>query len=284
MKNILIVGSTGKVGKSLTAELVKSGEPVLAATRNPLAMKADRGVTPVRFDYTDPASFGPALKGVDRVFLLEPQVPLEISPEDFMRPFLEVAMQEGRKIVLMTTLSAEFEDGQEPMLKVESIVEQSGAPFVILRPNWFMDNFHTLWLPPIQQAGVIPVPAGDSRSAFIDSRDIGASAAAVLRTNQFDGRILSLTGPEALSYHEAAATLSKTAGKEIQYVPVDDESFIKSMTDAGLPEDNAAFIDWIFQWTRKGKAATVSSTVADLTGRAPRNFTQYAEDHASAWK
>ncbi len=167
---------------------------------------------------------------------------------------------------------------------MELFLERSGAPFVILRPNWFMDNFHTSWLPPIQQAGVIPLPAAEARTSLIDSRDIGASAAAALRTDRFDGRAFTLTGPEALTYAEAAAILSKAAGRQIQYVAIDDESFIKSLVEAGVPADLAHYLAALFGFVRQGTTATVSAAVEELTGRAPRTLAQYAQDHASAWK
>jgi len=280
MNNTLVIGSTGNVGHSLIAELVRSGERVRAATRNPSRLKAADGVDPVRFDYDDPRTFAAALEGSNRLFLIGPPTP---TPHKVMIPFLQEATGDSRKIVLMTAMGTEFDDSA-PLRQVELVLERSGAPFVILRPNWFMDNFHTTWLAPIQQAGVIPLPAADSRTSLIDARDIGASAAAALRADRFDRRAFTLTGPEPLTYAEAAATLSKAAGREIKYVAVDDEVFVKSLTDAGAPADLARYLAVLFGFARQGAAAPVSSGVEELTGRAPRTLAQYAEDHASAWK
>jgi uncharacterized protein YbjT (DUF2867 family) len=147
-----------------------------------------------------------------------------------------------------------------------------------------MDNFHTSWLAPIHEAGVIPLPAGDGRTSLIDARDIGASAAAALRTDRFDGRGYTLTGPEALSYAEMAATLSNAAGREIRYAAIDDESFVKSLTDAGAPGDLARYLAGLFGMVREGLTAAVSGAVEELTGRAPRAFAEYARDHAAVWQ
>jgi len=284
MNKILVVGGTGKVGGVVVEELARAGEPVRAGTRNPAKTTLPAGVEPVALDLANPSTFSPALQGCNRVFLMEPPVPSDTPPEKFMLPFLEAAARDGRKVVLMTTLSVNF-DETEPMRSVEAALQKTGTPFVILRPNWFMDNFHTLWIEPIKHAGVIPVPAADSRSAFIDTRDIGACGAAVLRTDRYNGRALGLSGPEALTYGEAATAISKAVGREIQYVPMDDEAFIKSLVDAGQPAGLAEYITWLFRWTRKGVAAAdVLPTVQELTGRAPRTFSQYAQDHAAAWK
>jgi uncharacterized protein YbjT (DUF2867 family) len=167
MSNILVIGSTGNVGRALTAELVRSGERVRAATRNPAQLKPPEGVEPVKFDYDDSRTFGPALEGSDHVFLIPPPT---ATPHTVMIPFLQEATRESRKVVLMTAMGTEFDDSA-PLRQVELILERSGAPFAILRPNWFMDNFHTAWLAPIQQAGVIPLPDADSRTSLIDARE-----------------------------------------------------------------------------------------------------------------
>ena len=280
MKNILVIGSSGNVGRALTEELVRSGERVRAGTRNASQWKAAEGVDPVQFDYNDPGTFAAAIEGSDRVFLIGPPTP---TPHTVMIPFLKAATRDKRKVVLMTAMGTEFDDGS-PLRQVELVLEHSGAPFVILRPNWFMDNFHTSWLAPLRQAGVIPLPAADSRTSLIDARDIGASAAAALGTGRFDGRAFTLTGPEALTYAEAAATLSKAAGREIRYAAVDDESFVKSLVEAGAPADLARYLAVLFGFARQGAAAPVSAGVEELTGRAPRTLAQYAKDHASAWR
>jgi len=283
MQKILVLGSTGRVGHVLTHHLIDAGEQVRAATRNPASFSPFAGAEPVLFDYTDPSTFAPALEGCDRVFLLEPQPSLPAAPHTFMAPFIEAASRAQCRIVMMSSASVGF-DPNDPLHPVEEEVQRSGAPFVILRPNWFMDNFHTLWLEPILQAGVIPVPAGDSRSAFIDSRDVALTAASVLHSGDGDGRIFTLTGPQSLTYSEAASTLSKVSGREISYVPVEDEPFLQSLLEAGLPREAAEYVTGLFIHTRRGEAAAVTSDMKTLTGQAPRPFSQYAHDHASAWR
>jgi uncharacterized protein YbjT (DUF2867 family) len=283
MQKILVIGSTGKVGHALVQQLAQAGEHVRAATRNPVGITPSAGVEPTLFDYTDLSTFEPALTGVNRIFLMEPQPPLEGPAPQFMLPLVEAAARNQCKIVLMSSASAEF-DQYEPLLEVEAAVKSTGRPFVILRPNWFMDNFHTMWLEPIVGAGIIPVPADGSCSAFIDSRDVAACAAAALRRDDINFHTFTLSGPEALTYYEAAAALTRASGRPISYVPIDDASFRQSLTDAGLPAEHVGYIAGLFGPTREGRAAEVSHAVQELTGRPPRTFAQYAGDHASAWK
>lgn len=61
---------------------------------------------------------------------------------------------------------------------------------------------------------------GEGRTRFIDARDIAESAAGALTTDRFDGQAFTLTGPEALTYGDAAALLSTMLGKPIRYTPL----------------------------------------------------------------
>ncbi|HYF62837.1 MAG TPA: NAD(P)H-binding protein [Herpetosiphonaceae bacterium] len=279
---ILVTTGTGTVGQALVGILAGADERVRAGSRAPERIAAGAGVEPIRFDFRDPATYGPALDGVDRVFVLVPTG--ESAPLDLLLPFLEAATAgKARKVVLMTADGVQYDD-EIPYRKLELFVERSGAPFVILRPNWFMDNFHTYWYAPITQAGVIPVPAADARTAFIDARDIAAAAAAALLSDRFDGRAFSLTGPEALTYAEAAATLSAAAGREIGYAPVEDADFLQSMIAAGLSPDYAAMLTGLFGHVRAGAASQTTGAVEELTGRPPFSLAQYARDNAARWR
>ncbi|XXX79082.1 SDR family oxidoreductase [Sorangium sp. So ce134] len=281
-KKILVLASTGTVGKLLIEQLTEAGEQVRAGSRDPGKVAATRGVEPVRFDFRDPSTFAGALEGVDRVFLLSPSG--ELSHYDLLIPFVKAALSGGqRKLVLMTASGVEYDD-KVPLRQVELFIERSGSPYVILRPTWFSDNFHTFWRGPIVQAGVLPIPAAESRTAFIDARDIAASAVAALRSDRFDKQAFTLTGPEALTYTEAAAILSKVSGRPIQYVSADDASFIQGATRAGLSEAYAQYLAALFGFVRQGAASQVSPGVTTLTGRPPRTLSQYAQDHKDAWK
>ncbi len=273
-KRILVLGSTGNVGKALVEMLRAAGETVVAASRT-------AGPGAVRFDYGDASTFEAALDGVDRVFLMTP--PGHFAAHELMGPFLDVVLAGERKVVLLSADGVQFNE-QAPLRQVELRIERSGRPFVFLRPNWFMDNFHTFWLAPMRAAGLIPVPAGEARTAFIDARDIAASAAAVLRSDAFDNQAFTLSGPEALTYAEAAAVLSRHAGRTLTYQHVEDEAFVASLTGAGLPADYAGLLVLLFSFVRMGAASQVTDSVKRLTGREAGTLEEYAARHADAWR
>lgn len=271
---ILVLGATGTVGRPLVSQLVAAGEPVKAASRKAASIQ---GAEAVRFDFDDPATHAGAFEGVDRAFVLMPTGYMNVL--ELLTPILQTAADRDVKVVLQTAIGVDADDNI-PYRQAELLLERSGKPYVILRPNWFSDNFHTFWRAGVQQ-GVIALPAGDGKTSFIDARDIAASAAGALRSDEFDGRAFTLNGPDALSYHDAAAILSKVTGRPVTYTPVADEVFVENMAAAGVPREYAAFLATIFYPVREGWTGQVTADVQTLTGQAPRSLETYARDHAA---
>jgi uncharacterized protein YbjT (DUF2867 family) len=272
---ILVLGATGNVGAPLTARLVAAGAKVKAASRTgtPVA-----GAEAVRFDFADPATFDTAFADVDRAYVLVPAGNLDTM--DLLEPVIRAAAGRKVKVVLQSVFGVDADDSI-PYRQAELLLEHSGTPYVILRPNWFSDNFHTYWLAGVRH-GVISVPAALGKTSFIDVRDIAASAAACFATDRFDGKAFNLTGPEALGYGDAAAILSDVIGRKIVYQPVDDATFVGILTGAGVPQAYAAFLATIFHPVREGWNAAVTRDVETLTGSAPRSVKTYAIDNKAA--
>lgn len=274
---VLVLGATGTVGRPLVKALLAKGVAVKAASRGGQPVEGAEGVV---FNYSDPASFGPAFEGVDRLFLMLPTGNTAIT--ELLLPVVEAAAARGVKIVLQSALGVDADDSI-PYRQVEIAIEKSGVPYVLLRPNWFSDNFLNFWKPGIDH-GVIAVPAGDGKTSFIDARDIADSAAAALTSSAFDGEGVNLTGPEALGYAEAAALLAQALGKPVAYQAVDDAGFIAILTGAGVPEGYAAFLASIFYPVREGWTAVVTDGVSRLTGHAPRSLATWVSENVAALK
>ena len=272
---ILVLGATGNVGTPLTQILVAKGEKVKAASRSGNPVEGAEGVV---FDFLNPETFAPAFEDVNRVYVLLPAG--YVQAKQILTPIIEFAAARKIKVVLQTALGVDADDAI-PFRQVELALQNSGTPFVILRPNWFADNFHTFWKAGID-LGQIAVPAADGKSSFIDIRDIAASAAAALTSSRFDGQAFNLTGSEAFSYQQAAGILSTAIDKPINYTPINDQPFIEMLENAGVPGDYAAFICSIFYPVRQGWTAVITDDVEKLTGSEPRSLHTYVADHLPA--
>ncbi len=272
MSKVLVLGASGHVGQPLVAELLAKGEQVKAASRSGKAVGEAEGVV---FDFADPSTFDAAFEGVNRAYVMLPGGYVESKA--LLIPVIQAAAERKVKVVFQSVLGVDADDSI-PYRQVEITLENSGIPYVILRPNWFADNFHSYWKAGIDQ-GVIAVPAAEGKSSFIDVRDIAASAAAALTSDRFDNQAFNLTGPEAFSYAEAAQKLSTALGKPVQYQAMEDGAFCDMLKSVGVPADYAEFLTSIFLPVREGWTAGVSGDVQTLTGKAPRSLDSYIADH-----
>lgn len=272
---ILVLGATGNVGQPLVQALLRKGEQVKAASRSG---KPVAGAESVVFDHARPETFPAAFDGVDRAYVMLPTG--YVNVKELLLPVIQAAAERRVKVVFQSVFGVDADDSI-PYRQVEIALEKSGTPYVILRPNWFSDNFHTFWKAGIDH-GQIAVPAAEGKSSFIDVRDIAESAAAALTTNRFDGQAFNLTGPEAVSYAQAAQILSGVIGKPVAYTPIDDQAFIGILTGAGVLGDYAGFLASIFHPVREGWTAAVTDHAQLLTGKPPRSLATYAREHATA--
>src|SRR6478672_2243906 len=66
----LIIGATGRTGRSLVAQLHSAGRPVRALVRNPASASLPDDIEVVTGDLTGPASIERAAEGAQSVFLV----------------------------------------------------------------------------------------------------------------------------------------------------------------------------------------------------------------------
>ena len=276
MSRILVVGASGTVGSELSRLLAAQGEAVRKATSR-VPQTADQ----VQVDLVTGAGLKAAFDGVDRAFFLAP--PGHADQEALLAPLIEEAKARGlKKVVLMTAMGANADEAA-PMRKAERRLEATGLPFNIIRPNWFMQNFHTFWLHGIQTAGQIFLPVGQAKGSFIDARDIAAVAAKLLTTETFANREFDLTGGRALDHAEVAAILTQATGRPIGFTDITPEAMLQGLLGAGLPRDYAEFLVLILGYFKAGYSERITDAVQAITGRAPRTLAQYAADYRSAW-
>lgn len=275
---ILVLGATGTVGSPLVEALIAKGETVKAASRGGVAVNGAEGVA---FDLSKLETFDTALVDVDRVYVSSPTGVVDAA--SLLRPFIAAAISKGVKLVIHTAIGVDSDDAI-PLRQVELQIERSGLPFVILRPNWFIDNFNTYWLPGIMGSDTITLPAGDAKTSFIAASDIALAAAAALTTDAFDGRALVLTGDEALTYGEAAALISDAAGRPIRYVASDDAALLAHLDANGVADDYAHMLAAIFYPVAQGWTAQVSPHFAELTGRKTVRVADYVKQNAALWR
>jgi uncharacterized protein YbjT (DUF2867 family) len=283
MTKVLVTGATGNVGSRVVRELHARGASVRAFVRDPdkaTAMLGD-GVELASGDFSDAASVGRALEGVDGVFLACANDPRQVEYETGV---IDAAAETGvRRIVKLSALGAKvgssvaFWDWHG---RIEEHLRASGVPFVVLRPAFSMTNLLGS-AEGVRREGILFAPAEGARVAMIDPGDVAEAAAVALSTDGHEGQTYVLTGPEAIAFERVAEKLSAAAGRSIRFVGVPDDAARRALVGAGIPGFVAGQIVAVFGVLRQGAQERTSDAVRALTGHEPRTFARFARDHAS---
>jgi uncharacterized protein YbjT (DUF2867 family) len=274
---ILVTGATGNVGGDVLRGLLSLGQPVRAAVTDPsrASKTMPEHAELIRFDFTDPSTFGPALEGVTRVFLMRP--PIMGDPKVF-QPFLEaLKFCNIEQVVFLSLLGAQG-NPVVPHRKLELAIEKLEIPHVFLRPSFFLQNLSTTHLQDILERGDLFVPAGNGRTSFIDARDIAAVAVRALSVPHIVNGGIDLTGSEALTYSEVAKTFSDVLGRRITYSNPAPPKFGLEMRRRGMKADFVNIMILIYNTNRFGLAAKVTHDVERILGRKPISVREFAED------
>ncbi|MER7668204.1 NAD(P)H-binding protein [Kitasatospora sp. NPDC096128] len=269
----LVIGATGTTGSRVTARLATGGYRVKAASRRATTVA---GAEAVRFDWHVPATFGPALDGTDRVYLVPPIGSTE--PADIMLPFLDQARAAGvRRAVLLS--SSAIPAGGPATGVVHQALPGLFEEWAVLRPSWFMQNFtgdhphaHS-----VRTDGILLTATGEGRVGFVDAEDIAAAAVHALTDPQAPNADLVITGPQALSYADVATILTRVTGRAVVHRQLTYEQMRERLTAAGIPDEFAAMLAAMDRAIADGAEDRTTDTVQRLTGRPPRSFRAHAE-------
>ncbi len=240
------------------------------------------GAMPVVGDLDDPASLTAALDGVDRVFLLA-SGPTQVAQETAV---IRAAADAGASIVKLSVVGA---DPDSPVMfaavhgQGERVLAESGVPHTLLRANDFMQNSFG-WAAQIP-SGSIATANADDPIASIDVSDIAAAAVAALTGDGHEGKVYELSGPEALTRRQQIAVVAAALGREIAVVPLTPEQAKSGMIQAGYPAEVAEGLRELMELVyQPGYAAGVTDGVLQATGRSPRGWREFADDHAAVWQ
>jgi len=286
MSTILVTGATGNVGGKVVKQLAAAGFKVRAAVRNP--SKAENlksaNVELAQLDYSKPVTYAPALKGVEKVFLVMAAMP---GIAELTSSFAKAAKDAGVKHIVKLSAHGAADTPTYGMaglhLTAEKALAESGVPFTHLRPSMFMQNFF-MNVDSIKETGKFFMSVGDTTVSFIDTRDIATAAVGVLTGKGHEGKTYTITGTKAISYHEAAKQLAAASGREVVYVDIPPEAAAQGMKETGMPEPMVGAMMYLMKYTKDGGFNVVTSDYKDITGKAATEFAQFAEDFTGVFK
>jgi len=279
---IVVTGATGNVGLDVARGLIAQGVPVRVAARDPeRASTLFPSADVVRFEFGDDATYAATFEGARAVFLVRP--PQVTAVKTQILPAIDAARAAGVRHVVLLSLQGADRNPVAPHRRIEDHLRAEGPAWTFLRPSFFMQNLSTTHRHDIAENDEVFVPAGRGRTSFVDTRDIADVAVNVLTRAGHENRAYELTGSEALTYDEIAAILSRELGREIRYTSPSPWTFWRRMRRRGTAPGYVLVMIALYTVCRLGLAQRVTPEMAELLGRAPRTFREFAHDHARAW-
>lgn len=292
ISTVLVTGATGTVGSEVVKQLsrdassynIKAGIHSIETAKKKLQYY-DR-VKAVQIDYDKQEGLESAFKDADKLFLLTHPSSRSAEHESNL---IDEAKKSGIKhIVKQSIMGADLDADVEAMRlhrQTEKMIEESGIPYTFLRPNEFMQGFINFQGSTIKTNNAFYVPAEDAKVSFVDARDIAAVAVkALVDGEKHYDKTYTITGPEALSYYQAAEILSNATGKKIDYVNISDQEARRAMKEVGLDDWLIDTISDLYSIFRKGYASHISPAIEEVTGKKPKTFAQFAKDYAEAFR
>ena len=234
---IVVAGATGKQGGAVARSLLDRGFRVRALTRNPQKPEAqalaERGAEVVQGDMDDRSSMERALEGAYGVF----------SIQNFWETGYDGEVRQGKTVadaaraagvehlIYSSVGSAHRQTGIphfESKWEVEEYVRDTGLPYTILRPVFFMQNWEMM-------RGMV---LGGTLAQLLDPdkpfqqvavEDIGDFAAIAFENpGRWIGREVDLAGDEQ-TMPEMAETFGRVIGREVSYYQVPWDQFEEQM-------------------------------------------------------
>jgi uncharacterized protein YbjT (DUF2867 family) len=284
MTQVLVTGATGTVGRHVVRGLrdtdadVRAGVRSVERARESLPESAEL----VSFDFEKPETWGRAFDGVDALFLVRP--PEMTRVHRHITPALDAAARVGvEHVVFLSVLGAE----KNPLLphrRIKRHLQDSDLTYSFLRASFFMQNFYVVHRAEITERGELFVPAGEVKTSFVDARDVAAVGVEALVDPIHRNRSYDVTGPEALTYDDAAAIFSDVLGRTIEYADPGLVEFVTTATARGVSLPFALVQAVVYTTARLGFAARVTDDVERVLGRPPRTLTEFVTDHAAEFE
>ncbi|NUW39254.1 NAD(P)H-binding protein [Nonomuraea rhodomycinica] len=282
---IVVTAPTGRIGRQVLDALLTAGRPARVIAREParLAPGTREQVEVVRGSHRDPAVLAEAFQGADAVLWLVPPNPRTADPEghylDFTRPACDAFKAHGvTRVVGVTSLGRAYGKHAgllSPAFAMDDLIESSGVGYRALAMPFFMENL-LAQAEAVRTRGTFALAnAADRPLATVATRDIAATAAALLSDDSWSGQETVPVIGDTLSPDDMAQVMSEVLERPVPFQQLDARTYKETMLRYGMSEAwaqglvdmAAAQDDGIYDAERKALAAP-----------APTGFRQWCQE------
>lgn len=233
-------------------------------------------------DLSDRGSLSLAMTDVDVVFLVNSGP--DIATLDALAA--DAAISAGAKyLVKLSSYDAQEQNVGTGVWHAagEAAIRESGVPFTFVQPSGFMSNA-LYWAKSIKNEGVLRFATGDGRIPFIHPADIADVAVEAMTRDEYLGKSLAITGPEALSYPQMGAVIAAVTRKEIRCEEMSEQEARAQQVAWSTPPPLVEARLSIFRAIRSGRLTKVTDTVETVLGRKPITFREWVIEHADVFR
>ena len=246
-------------------------------------------------DLTNPQDVATALRDVRRAFF---NMAVSTDYLEAAATFCSVAREQAPLEALvnlsqmtvsqMTATSTSESRQQRQHWLAERVMDWSGLPVVHVRPTVFLDNplFTLLPREPLARSGVLALPIGEGKTSPVAAADVGRVVASVLSDPAGHvGHVYELTGPAALDLAGLAAAYSRALHRPVRPADLPQDELTRQLAHvAGIPAHVVQHILTVAELHRANRYDRLTSTVEDLTGRAPESVEHFLAAHRALFE
>jgi uncharacterized protein YbjT (DUF2867 family) len=238
---ILVVGATGILGGLITKQLLRKGEDVRILVRHnspsehmalqSMATSAqsliEAGARPVYGDLKEPASIDKACEGIEIVITTATSAmrggedTVDSVDRQGNRNLIEAAREAAVKQFIFISFLSASPSSPIPLFQAKAETEarlvESGIPYTILAPNFFMESWvgMVVGIPLQTRQPITLVGKGQRLHSLISIGDVAAyTVAAVGHPKVFNKRFV-LGGPEPISWSGIVDTFGEVLGQKL---------------------------------------------------------------------
>jgi NAD(P)H dehydrogenase (quinone) len=269
---ILVTAASGHLGRLVVESLLARGaapDTIVATARDTskLAELAARGIRTAELDYARPETIAPAIEGVDTLLLVSGSEPG--NRVALHQNVIDAAKAAGVTKLVYTSApkatTADYALGADHRA-TEQAIAASGVPAVIVRHNWYTENY-TADVSRTASTGVIAASVADGRVASATRADYAEGDAVVLLEDGHLGQVYEFGGDVAWDYSELAAAAAAVVGRDVTYQSLSTAEHVAMLEGFGLDAGTAGFVAGIDSAIREGVLGDTDGTLSRLIGR-----------------